>query len=181
MTLLFTLGHSNRALSELIEMLQQAGVQTLVDIRAQPGSTRHPHFNEDSLREAVSAVGIQYHWAGRQLGGMRAQKQDSPHKALQNEGLRGFADYMDGPAFQRAITQLSGLAERATTAVLCAEQEPLHCHRSLIADYLTLQGMQVTHLIDNSTQRTHQLRPEARRESAALIYDRHNSGELNLK
>lgn len=181
MTALFTLGHSNRSLPELIELLKQAGIETLVDIRAQPRSTRHPTFNEDSLRGATGAVGVQYHWAGRQLGGLRAAQADSPHKALAADGLRGFADYMDEPGFTRAIAQLLGLAERAPTAILCAEREPLHCHRSLIADYLTLQGVEVTHLIDAATQRPHQLRPEARRESAALIYDRLVSGDLALE
>ena len=52
--------------------------------------------------------------------------------------------------------------------------------RRLIADYLTLQGMEVVHLIDRDDARTHQLSPEARRESAQLIYDRHVNAELDL-
>lgn len=180
MTALFTIGHSNRSLKELIDMLKSAGVTTLVDLRAQPGSTRHPHFSEAHLRDSLGAANIQYHWAGRQLGGFREPRPDSPHKALEAGGLRGFADYMDDEVFKHAVTQLVGLAERAPTAILCAEREPLSCHRSLIADYLTLQGIDVSHLVDGASQRVHQLRPEARRESAALVYDRFVSGDLAL-
>lgn len=180
MTTLYTVGHSQRSLDALVALLRAAGVATLVDVRRRPQSTRHPHFDEDSLRAAAAAAGMQYHWAGRQLGGQRAPLAGSPHRALPDDGLRGYADYMDQDAFAKAAVQLVGLAARAPTAILCAEREPLHCHRSLIADYLTLQGVEVIHLLDAGTSRPHALRPEARRESARLVYDRHTSGELSL-
>jgi len=83
-------------------------------------------------------------------------------------------------AFARAIAQLLGLARKAPTAILCAEHLPENCHRSLIADYLTLQGVSVMHLIDADEQREHQLDPRARRESASLVYDRGTTGNLAL-
>ncbi len=177
MTTVYTVGHSNRTLFELVELLRDNGVTTLVDIRQQPSSSRFPQFNEGSLRDALTAVEIQYHWAGRQLGGRREAQADSRHIALPL-GLRGFADYMDGPDFGRAAGQLLGLAQRAATAMLCAERDPIQCHRSLIADYLTLQGIEVVHLIDLEQSIMHQLRPEVRRESASLIYDRQVSANL---
>ena len=69
---------------------------------------------------------------------------------------------------------------KAKTAIMCAERLPEHCHRSLIADYLILQGCQVIHLIDVDERREHLLRAEARRESAVPIYDRFSSGELDF-
>lgn len=178
MTTLYTVGHSQRSLDDLLAVLRAAGIATLVDVRRRPQSLRHPQFDEDSLRSAAATAGMQYHWAGRQLGGQRAPHADSPHRALADDGLRGYADYMDQDAFAKAATQLAGLAGRAPTAILCAEREPLHCHRSLIADYLTLQGVEVIHLLDSGVSRPHVLRPEARRESVRLIYDRHTSDEL---
>jgi len=74
----------------------------------------------------------------------------------------------------------SALARKAPTAILCAEHLPENCHRSLIADYLTLQGVSVMHLIDADEQREHQLDPRARRESASLVYDRGTTGNLAL-
>lgn len=177
---LFTVGHSSRSLEDLVVMLQEAGIRTLVDVRAQPQSARHPHFGQEPLRDALTAADIEYHWAGRQLGGHRPARADSPHTALREDGLRGYADYMDGDAFKKAAMQLIGLAKRAPCAILCAERDPLNCHRSLIADYLTLQGVEVMHLIEPGETRAHQLRPEARRESQQLIYDRNTTAELPL-
>jgi len=175
---LYTIGHGNRPIEELISVLRSATIATLVDIRANPHSTRFPQFDEDSLRASVTATGMVYHWAGRQLGGRRKGVPNSRHCGLSDAGERGFADYMDSLDFRRAASQLARLASRAPAAILCAEKDPLCCHRSLISDYLTLQGVRVVHLLSASESHDHLLSPHARRESAELIYDRNTSGEL---
>lgn len=177
---LYTIGHGNRQIGELIALLKEAGVDTLVDVRAQPRSRHNPQFNDDALRLACESADIVYHWAGKQLGGMRAPRPDSPHRAL-DQSLRGFADHMDTETFQKGAAQLQNLAARGTCAILCAERDPARCHRSLIADYLTLQGACVLHLVAPGETREHVLSPEARRESAALVYDRQVSGDLGLE
>lgn len=177
---LYTLGHSNREAAAFVDLLASAEIETLVDIRARPQSMRYPHFGEERLREALAGAGIQYHWAGRQLGGHRTPRDDSPHTALTEDGLRGYADHMDREPFRKGVVQLLVLVRRAPTTVLCAERDPLQCHRSLLADYLALQGAEVLHLIDMGETRVHQLRPEARRESQQLIYDRHTTAALPL-
>lgn len=175
----WSIGHSTRSIEELIEMLTQAEVATLVDVRAQPHSARNPQFNEESLRESCGQANLVYHWAGRHLGGKRPARLDSPHIALE-AGRRGFADHMDTEIFKKAISQFLSLVARAPTAMLCAEREPDQCHRSLIADYLILQGLQVVHLIDPGVSREHLLNAHARRESARLIYDRQATAALDL-
>ncbi len=176
---LFTIGHGNRPPEELMTMLSAAGVTTLVDVRAKPQSTRHPQFNEDALRETCSQASIVYHWAGRHLGGRRPLRAGSQHIAL-DEGRRGFADHMGSEIFKKAVAQLLSLATQAPTAMLCAERDPGQCHRELIADYLLLQGMRVVHLLAPGESREHLLSPQARRESAALVYDRQATGALDL-
>jgi uncharacterized protein (DUF488 family) len=120
---------------------------------------------------------IVYHWAGRQLGGRRPVRRDSRHQALDEE-LRGYADFMETEQFERSAAQLVRLAARSPTAILCAERSPERCHRRLIADYVSLRGIEVIHLIDPGSDRVHQLSPEARRESAQLVYDRQADAEL---
>lgn len=175
---LFTVGHSNRTLDALVALLRSQQIATLIDVRAVPRSERHPQFSSDMLRAALESADIVYHWAGRQLGGRRLSRPDSPHHALAETGLRGFADYMDGEEFKRGVLQLRRLATRAPAAMMCAERLPENCHRSLIADYLVLQGVQVLHLLDPGDVREHQLRPEARRESGRLVYDRQMTAKL---
>lgn len=178
---LYSIGHSDRPLHELIAVLRAADVATLIDVRAQPRSARHPQFNDTSLRAACEAVGMSYHWAGRQLGGHRPGRSDSRHVALKDAGLRSYADYIDTPEFKKGAAALVKLASRAPAAILCAERDPAHCHRSLIADYLTLQGVRVVHLIGPGVSREHLLSPHARRESADLVYDRSATAPLALK
>jgi hypothetical protein len=67
----------------------------VVDARRHPVSVRFPHFTEAPLRAALTPLGIAYHQAGRQLGGLRTPLPNSRHVALIQDGLRGFADYMD--------------------------------------------------------------------------------------
>ena len=161
-------------------MLAGAGIATLVDVRAKPHSARHPQFNENALRETCSRSSIVYHWAGRHLGGRRPRRPGSPHIALE-DGRRGFADHMGSAAFKLAAAPLLSLAGQAPTAMLCAERDPGRCHRELIADYLLLQGATVLHLLEPGESREHLLSPQARRESAELLYDRQISGQLDLQ
>ncbi len=96
------------------------------------------------------------------------------------DSRRAYADYMDLAAFQTAAAQLVRLATGAPLAILCAERLPECCHRSLIADYLSLHGVRVVHLIARGEAREHLLSALARRESMQLVYDRHTTGMLDL-
>ena len=169
---LYTIGHSNRSLEEFLDLLDETGINSLIDARAYPYSKRYPHFNEDSLRQAMEQSGKIYHWVGRQLGGNRQVAEGSPHIALKDEGLQAYADYMGTDDFQVAVMQLINMASHERIAVMCAERSPENCHRSLIADYLVLQGVCVMHLISEVEAKEHYLSGFARRESSELIYDR---------
>lgn len=176
----YTVGHSNRSIEQLLTVLHDAGVRLLVDVRSQPASARHPQFESGALRSELENSGLQYHWAGRSLGGLRTPRSDSPHIALRDDGLRGFADHMAGDNFKKGAAQLINLASRSPTVVLCAERLPENCHRQLLSDYLLLQGVTVVHLLDAGTRREHQLTAQARRESSRLVYDRLTSGALEF-
>ncbi|NOX43770.1 MAG: DUF488 domain-containing protein [Gammaproteobacteria bacterium] len=172
LTTLYTVGHGSRTIEELLDLLDETGISVVVDIRAHPHSKRYPNFSEESFRLAIEQAGKTYHWAGRQLGGYRQPTMESQHIALQDEALRGFADYMSTDAFQVAATQLINMADQERTVILCAEILPTHCHRSLIADYLTLKGVNIIHLISDVEIKEHYLSEFVRRESYELIYDR---------
>lgn len=177
---IYTIGHSNRSLEELLALLQQNAIQIVVDIRATPYSGRFPHFSQDNLRTAMNDNDIVYHWAGRQLGGQREAANPLSHPALQEDGLRGFAEYMETTQFERAIAQLINLAGTAKTAIMCAEKCMEHCHRALISDYLTLKNIRVVHIITSNQIVEHQMSPLTRTESARLIYDRNMNSQLDL-
>lgn len=177
--LIYTIGHSNREIDGFVELLASVGVRTLIDVRAYPTSRRYPQFASETLRSALADVDIIYHWVGRNLGGFRENRPDSRHRSLTGS-LRAYADHMETPEFQRVADQLVKLANRACTAIMCAEKQPAHCHRSLIADYLSLRGARIRHLVDIDEALDHRLSHLARCEGERLIYDCLRQGELEL-
>ncbi len=172
LTTLYTVGHGSRTLEELLDLLDETGISILVDIRAYPQSKCHPHFSQEFFRLAIEQVGKTYYWAGPQFGGNRRAAIDSQHVALQDEMLRGFADYMESDTFKVAATQLINMARQERVAIMCAEFLPNGCHRSLVSDYLVLKGVNVIHLISDVDVKEHCLSGFARRESSELVYDR---------
>jgi len=170
MATVYTIGHSTRSLEELIESLQAHGIRMLVDIRAFPASRRLPHFNRESLEEALPKAGIEYRWM-KELGGRRKKlHDDSPNIALRNDSFRNYADYMLTEAFNNAIEDLVRLAEQQPTAIMCAERVYFRCHRMLISDYLVAHGHEVPHIDDAAPARPHKIMQEARVIDGQLIY-----------
>lgn len=177
--LIYTVGHSNRALSAFVDLLVAANIRTLLDVRAYPGSKRHPYYARARLEARLSVTEITYGWMGDTLGGKRPPQPDSPHLALA-PSVRGFADYMQTSVFKAAIDDLLARAAQWPTAIMCAEKQPVQCHRALIADYLMCQGVKVMHLIEGDEHREHQLTPTVRKTSRGLIYDRHVTAPLGF-
>lgn len=168
MTQLFTAGHSNKPVEDLIAMLTSAGVELLVDVRMYPMSRRWPQFNRDALTKSLADAGIDYRHAP-ELGGRRKPDPDSINTGLRDAGFRGFADYMWTAEFEAAIAQLLGEASERPTAIMCAEALPWRCHRSLISDALLARDVEVTHLI-GAARRTHTFTPAARVQDGRVAY-----------
>lgn len=179
METVYTAGHGDRTLDGLIGLLQGAAVTLVVDVRRYPASRRHPRFGRDRLAEALAAAGIGYRWEGRDLGGLRRPVAGSPQVALE-AGLRGFADHMTSAAFRAGMSRLAGLAARRRTALLCAERDPMQCHRKLIADALVAAGTRVIHLIERGTTAEHRLDPRSRQRAGQLVYDLDAGGQRAL-
>jgi uncharacterized protein (DUF488 family) len=170
MATVYTIGHSTRAIEELVAPLQAHSIKTLVDIRAFPMSRRLPHFNRENLEKSLAEAGIRYVWM-KELGGMRKKSlDDSPNVALRNASFRNYADYMLTPEFERAVADLIALAEQSRTAYMCAERVYFKCHRMLVSDWLAAHGHEVLHIDNEKPAKPHKLMPEARLEDDRLIY-----------
>jgi uncharacterized protein (DUF488 family) len=168
---IFTVGHSTRTLDELIAILAAHGVKLLVDVRRYPASRRHPHFARESLERALPAAGVAYAWVPA-LGGRRARREDSRHTAWANDQFAGYADHMETPEFEAAARAvIARAAPEGPAAVMCAEAHPSRCHRRLLADWRTAQGIAVDHLLDERHAEPHTLTPFARVEAGRVVYD----------
>lgn len=165
----YTLGHSTRSASELVGMLTAHGVQTLVDVRTIPRSRHNPQFNSDALPVTLNDASIRYvHMPA--LGGLRKPKTDSLNLGWRNESFRGYADYMQTPAFAAAIDVLLGLAKDSQIAIMCAEAVPWRCHRSLVSDALMARGVAAVEIVSEATATSHKLTPFARVEGERVWY-----------
>lgn len=168
----WTIGHSTRTLEGFVGLLKAHGIARLADVRAFPGSRRHPHFARESLARSLPEAGVEYVWLGAELGGRRpAPGRPSRNVGLRSASFRNFADYMETPAFARGADRLLALAAGAPTAFACAEALWWRCHRSLIADYLTaVRGWEVRHILGAGEAEPHRPMAEARREGEVLVY-----------
>jgi len=165
----FTIGHSTRAIEEFIALLRTHGVTQLADVRTIPKSRRHPQFVKEALAASLAAAGVAYrHMPG--LGGLRKPRRDSSNMAWQHHGFRGYADYMETPAFEEALGELIDWGAAASTAVMCAEAVWWQCHRRLVADALVARGIEVRHVTGPGLAKAHELTAFARLDGGRVRY-----------
>ena len=104
------------------------------------------------------------------LGGLRRPQPDSINAGWRNLSFRGYADYMQTPAFAAAIEELVDIAQAEPTAIMCAEAVPWRCHRSLIADALLVRGVSAVEIVSATRTTPHPLTPFARVVDTKITY-----------
>jgi len=166
---ILTIGHSTRPVETFIELLEIHSVTHLIDVRTVPRSRHNPQFNQDIFSEALESACIRYtHATG--LGGFRRTSPESPNQGWRNDSFRGFADYMQTEEFADNLAELIRQAKQERIALMCAEAVPWRCHRSLIADALTVRGIRVEEIVSKTSRQLHVLTPFAKVEGTAITY-----------
>jgi len=166
---LWTIGHSTRTAAEFNEILAAYRLEALVDVRSFPGSRRYPQFNKQQLANLLPEIEVGYFHLP-DLGGRRKTRKDSRNTAWKNQSFRGYADYMETKDFQQGIQRLLEIAGEKRTAIMCAEALWWRCHRSLIADYLKAQGVEVIHILSATHDEPHPYTSAARIVDGELTY-----------
>lgn len=140
---LYSIGHSNKSIEELIRELRLYGVQYLIDVRSMPYSKFHPQFNREQLRAAINETGnIIYGYMGDVIGGL-------PKNSLcYTDGKVDYGKIRKMPFFIEGINRLVKANEQEnTTCVMCSEGDPKMCHRSkLIGEALRDKGIILQHI-----------------------------------
>jgi uncharacterized protein (DUF488 family) len=148
----YTIGHGRAHFAAVAAVLEQYGVATIVDVRSHPQSRYAPDFSRGALEGLAAASGLGYRFMGDALGG----RPDDPALLLPDgrpdqDAIRG------SPRFRAALVDLAALAGGARVALLCAEEDPEHCHRArLIAPALEEMGLRVVHLRHDGSAMAHQ-------------------------
>ncbi len=173
MPTIFTIGHSTRTIAELVALLQQVGVDLLVDVRSIPRSRTNPQFNADALPEALVDAGITYRHLPA-LGGLRHRTKGalpSPNILWRVAAFRNYADYAAIDAFRTGLDELRAFARDNCCAMMCAEAVWWRCHRRIIADYLLAEGIPVAHIMGRNKIDPAKFTPGVRsRPDGTLVY-----------
>jgi uncharacterized protein (DUF488 family) len=125
-TTIYTIGHSNHSALRFIDLLQSAEIDCVADVRSTPFSRRNPQFSQKALMASLKDAGIEYWFLGDALG---ARPKDP--ECWEN-GKVSYARIAASPAFQEAIHALSAASHAKRIALMCAEKEPLDCHRTIL-------------------------------------------------
>lgn len=170
---ILTFGHGTAGEIELAALIRGAGIRAVVDVRSVPKSRAHPHvWAERMARWVPDLADASYQWR-RELGGFRKARPDSQNVSWHHPAFRGYADYMQTPAFGVALDALLDESAKSLTAIMCSETLWWRCHRRLIADALVLlHSVDVAHLMHTGALEPHRPTPGARvLENGTLQYD----------
>ena len=143
--------------------------RSVADIRTVPRSRHNPQFNGDALDLALKPENIDYVPLPA-LGGLRRARKDSPNTGWRNTSFRRYADYMQTEEFEEGLATLIHMSRQKCTAIMCAEAVPWRCHRSLVADALSVRGIPAVEILSESSYRMHKLTPFARVEGDQITY-----------
>lgn len=169
----FTIGHATRPIAEFIELLTEAAVRLVVDVRSVPRSRTNPQFDRESLAVSLADFDIGYRHIAA-LGGLRPRQREisaSVNAYWQNQSFHNYADYAMSREFRAGLDELRELGHDRRCAVMCAETLWWRCHRRIIADYLLAASDSVFHILRaGHVEPAHMTSAAKRRPDGVLIY-----------
>ena len=146
---LFTIGHSNIPIDRFVALLRQAEVTAVADVRSVPASRRFPWFSKNNLAKRLAGDGIDYTPMGDALGGRPRDER------LYRDGVADYDAMAKEPHYQEGLARLMAATSRSRVCLMCAEREPLECHRCLlVARSLAERGIIVGHILYDGTIET---------------------------
>ena len=143
--IIYTIGHSNRKASELIQILHHYQTQLVADVRSEPYSKYSPQFNKETIKQVLINSGIKYLFLGKELGARPKDQNCYINGKVSFEKLRA------SDIFKQGVSRLLDEAKKNNIVLMCSEKEPINCHRSiLISRVLEQEGVEVKHIISET-------------------------------
>lgn len=147
----FTVGHSNHSIETFLDLLRRNGVTAIADVRSHPYSRRFPHFSQAPLRDALRSAGISYVFLGEQLGARPTNRSCYVDDQARYELIATTEEFTNG------IERVVKGSERHQIALMCAEQDPIICHRAiLVCRHLRNTGLTIQHILKNGEVELHE-------------------------
>ncbi len=146
---LYTVGHSNYDFDRFLALLKKNDIKAIADVRSNPYSKYTPQFNREHLERELKNHGIFYVFLGNELGARRKEPECYKNKKVV------YSQVAKTPAFQRGIDRLKNGASRMRVAIMCAEKDPLTCHRTiLVAHFARKEFKEIKHILEDGSIET---------------------------
>lgn len=144
----YTVGHSTHTIDRFLDLLERNGVTAIADVRSSPFSRHNPQFNKDVLSAELKKRGIAYVFVGKELGAR------SDDLSCYEGGKVRYGRLAKTSIFRAGIERVLSGAQKYRIALMCAEKEPLDCHRTLLVSRaLEQRGASIVHILaDGSTE-----------------------------
>ena len=150
--MIHTVGHSNHPIERFLGLLQPHGITAVADVRSTPYSRFNPQYRREKLQAALAEVGIQYVFLGEELG---ARSRDPA--CYDPDGRVSYTRLAKTALFLKGIERLKAGMATHRISLMCAEREPLECHRTiLVSRELVRADVPVTHILGDGSLETHE-------------------------
>jgi uncharacterized protein (DUF488 family) len=168
----YTIGHSNHSIEKFLELLARHSIEAVADVRSHPHSRFNPQFSLKRLRASLEDAEVAYLFLGRELGA----RSDDP--ALVVDGKVDYGRLARTPRFQDGLARVAAAAAAARVALLCAERDPLECHRAiLVCPELAARGVDAQHIREDGRLES-RTELETRLLAAVDREEEHRTGDL---
>lgn len=146
---LFTIGHSTQTWEQFLALLVQYRIEAIGDVRSNPYSARFPQYNREILYRALWGASIRYVFLGNELGARRAERE------CYVDGVARYDRIARAPAFRAGLERVETGVARFRLALMCAEKDPLECHRTILVCRQFRHDMDIGHILGDGSLETH--------------------------
>lgn len=146
---LFTIGHSNRTRAQFGALLEQNQIAAVADVRSQPWSRRYPHFSRSALASTLKQAAVEYLFLGEELGARRKEPE------CYDNGRARYDWIARTPLFRQGLDRVRQIMARQRVALMCAERDPLTCHRAILVCRHLREEADIVHIMDDGVQESH--------------------------
>ena len=146
---LFTIGHSTQSWEQFLDRLARHHIDAVGDVRSSPYSARLPQFNREILERALKLAGIHYVFLGNELGARRSERETYV------DGIARYDRIARTPAFHSGLKRVRKGVARFRLALMCAEKDPLECHRTILVCRELRNEFEIRHILDDGKLENH--------------------------
>ena len=143
--MLYTIGHSTQTWEQFLDRLVRNHIDAVGDVRSSPYSARLPQFNREILERALKLAGIHYVFLGNELGARRTERE------CYSDGIARYDRIVHTPAFQAGLVRVRNGVARFRLALMCAEKDPLECHRTILVCRALRNDLEIWHVLEDGT------------------------------